>query len=100
MRRVDGTLESLDHYVTEGVFWPGKCLARGGGKPEMEFTCHFSYAELAVSRVPKREGKRFTGNVKPGCVQLCDYIISPSVSVNFLCPERNFRAKFLRLLFL
>ena len=57
MRRVEGTLESLDNYVTEGVFWPGKCLTRNGGNPELEFTCHFSYAELAVSRVPKREGK-------------------------------------------
>ena len=81
-RKVDGTLESLDHYITEGVPWPSKCLARSGGNPELEFTCHFSYAELAVSSVAKREGKRFTGNIQPGCVQLYDYIISLSVSVN------------------
>ena len=93
MKKVHGTLESLDHYVTEGVFWSGKYLARSGGNPEIEFTCHFSYAELAVSRVPRREGKRFTGNVQPGCVQLYDYIISLSVSVNFLCSERNLQGK-------
>ena len=81
-RKVDGTLESLDHYITEGVPWPSKCLARSRGNPELEFTCHFSYAELVVSSVAKREGKRFTGNIQPGCVQLYDYILSLSVSVN------------------